>query len=64
MFFEKEMTLKSRKIWLYRLTLIFREYVKKELYSTENRLPKQSVFFIDFVIFLIQLPNRLPCLRQ
>ena len=21
-------------------------------------------FFIDFVIFLIQLPNRLPCLHQ
>lgn len=21
-------------------------------------------YFIDFVIFLIQLPNRLPCLRQ
>ena len=46
MFFEKEMTLKSRKIWLYRLTLIFREYVKKELYSTENRLPKQSVILL------------------
>ncbi len=46
MFFEKEMTLKSRKIWLYRLTLIFREYAKKELYSTENRLPKQSVILL------------------
>lgn len=62
MFFEKEMTLKSRKIWLYRLTLIFREYVG--IILDRKQTAEAVCYFIDFVIFLIQFPNRLPCLRQ
>jgi hypothetical protein len=44
--------------------LNFSGICQKGIILDRKQTAEAVCYFIDFVIFLIQLPNRLPCLRQ